>query len=406
MIQKTILSNGLRIVTEQTPYLRGAACHLRFGVGSGSESFQQHGIAHILEHMVFKGTPTMDQVAFGNAIARLGCSTNASTGYESTTFELDGPAETILAGLDLFAELIANFHVPADELEKEKDVIQEEYKMIRDDPSAWGEDAAYQALLGGFAHPTIGTPESIDRVTRRQLLAFSQRYFTPDNLVVALVGNVEHAAAVDVLAKHFGHNTRECGPLELPPLTQVRVQHLEEDSEQEQVFLGFRAPEITRPDLHAFDVAMTILGGDSWSRLFQRIRNELGLAYTIDGGYSGWQHTGAYMVYSGCQPAMTDQVLSEIQSEITRFKSDMTADELVRSKAMLRATLLMSSDHLSNKVHKLLDDEVLFGTWIPYEQDMELLQAVTMEEAMRLAHEVLDLDKATRVTVGPQQPTL
>jgi len=405
LIRKTTLSNGLRIVTEKTPYLRGAACQLRYGIGSGYETFKQWGIAHVLEHMVFKGTPDMDQVAFGHEIARLGCSTNASTGFESTTFDLDGPAETILQGLDVFANLIANFHIPPEEFPKEIDVIQEEYKMMQDDPSTWGEDIAYHSLLGNFAHPTIGTPESIGRMTRQGVLEFARRFLTPDNLVVALVGNVEHEQVVDVIAKHFGGDHRKHDPLPDHPLSQIGGKHIEEDCEQEQIFIGFRAPAVIRPDLPAFDVAMTVFGGDSWSRLFHRIRNELGLAYHVDGAYSGWGHVGAYMIYAGCQPGVTDRVIAEIESEIRRFKIDLSEEELVRSKAMLRASLLMSSDQLGNKVHKLLDDEVLFGTYRSYEQDMDELQKVTLEEALTLAREVFDFSKMTRVTVGPHQPT-
>jgi predicted Zn-dependent peptidase len=404
LIRKTVLPNGLKILTEKTPYLRGAVAHLRFGVGSGHEPLRLSGIAHVLEHMVFKGTEELDQVAFGNEIARLGCSTNASTGFESTTYELDGPAETVLQGLDVFAGVIAGFHVPPKEFDKEKDVIQEEWKMIKDDPSAWGEDLAYHALLGPFAHPTIGTPESIDSLTRQQVLEFAEQHYTPDNLVVGVVGNVEHEQVVEVIAKHFGGMTRKLSKLPDVPLSQIKVRHEQEDCEQEQVFIGFRAPEVTRRDLPAFDVAMTILGGDSWSRLFQRLRNELGLVYQVDGSYSGWPHVGAYMIYAGCQPSETDRVIAEIESEIRKLKANITPDELFRSKAMLKSSLLMSSDQLGNKVHKLIDDEVLFGTWRPYEQDIAELDAVTVEEALRLAHEVLDFDKMTCVTVGPHQP--
>ncbi|PWK11280.1 putative Zn-dependent peptidase [Tumebacillus permanentifrigoris] len=404
MIRKTVLPNGLTIVTEKTPYLRGAVAHLRFGIGSGHEPFRLWGVAHVLEHMVFKGTPQMDQVEFGNEIARLGCSTNASTGFESTTFEIDGPAETILQGLDVFTELLANFHVPAEEFDKEKDVIQEEWKMYRDDPSAWGEDLAFHSLLGNFAHPTIGSPESIASLTRRQVLEFSQAHYTPDNLIVGLVGNVEHEAVVEVLAKHFGDNPRTCAELRLPPLSQVKVRHEEEDSEQEQVFVGFRAPAILRPDIPAFDTAMTIFGGDSWSRLFQRLRNELGLVYSVDGGYSGWPHVGSYMIYAGCQPAETDRVLAEIVNEIDKFKREISPDELVRSKAMLRSSLLMSSDQLGTKVQKLIDDEVLWGEYRPYEKDINDLEAVTVEQALQLVNEVFDDKLMTRVTVGPHQP--
>lgn len=405
MIRKTVLPNGLKIVTERTPYLRGAVAHLRFGIGSGQEPLKIQGVAHVLEHMVFKGTPDLDQVAFGNEIARLGCSTNASTGFESTTYELDGPAETVLQGLDVFAGVIANFHVPPEEFDKEKDVIQEEYKMIQDDPSAWGEDLAYHALLGDFAHPTIGTPDSIDGLTRSIVLDFAKEHYTPDNMIVGVVGNVEHEKVVEVIAKHFGSETRTRTAPQTVPLSQIIVRHEEEDCEQEQVFLGFRAPEVTRKDLPAFDVAMTILGGDSWSRLFQRLRNELGLVYQVDGSYSGWPHVGSYMIYAGCQPSETDRVLAEIQSELFKLKSDITADELFRSKAMLKSSLLMSSDQLGNKVHKLIDDELLFGTYRQYEQDIAELDAVTVEEALRLAHEVLDPGKMTQVTVGPHQPT-
>lgn len=404
LIRKTVLPNGLTVVTEKTPYYRGAVAHLRFAAGSGIERPELFGAAHMLEHMVFKGTPAISQTDFGNRIARLGCSTNASTGFEATTYEIDGPAETILQGLDLFAEVIAHFHVPEDELAKERDVIHEEYKMILDDPSSWGEDLAYHLLIGDFAHPTIGTPDTIAALTREQLVQFAQDHYTPDNLVVGLVGNVEHERVVDVIAKHFGGLTRKAAPQPEVPMISAASEHVEEDCEQEQVFLGFRAPAITEPSMAVFDVAMTVLGGDSWSRLFHRLRNELGLVYHVDGSYSGWPHIGTYMIYAGCKPEETDQVLTEILSEIGKFKAEITEDELLRAKMMLRSSLLIASDQLGNKVHKLIDDEVLFKRYRPYEEDIAQLEAVTVEQALEMARDVLDPAKATRLTVGPYVP--
>ncbi|HEU4964978.1 MAG TPA: pitrilysin family protein [Bacilli bacterium] len=404
LIRKTVLPNGLTVVTEQTPYFRGAVAHLRFEAGSGIEIPDLYGAAHVLEHMVFKGTPTINQTDFGNRIARLGCSTNASTGFEATTYEIDGPAETILQGLDLFAEVIAQFHVPDDELAKEKDVIQEEYKMILDDPSSWGEDLAYHLLLGEFAHPTIGTPENIASFTREQLTGFREAHYTPDNMVVGLVGNVEHEQVVEVVAKHFGLQTRKAAAQPDLPFTRAPHEHREEDCEQEQLFLGFQAPSIVRPDMHVFDAAMTVLGGDSWSRLFHRLRNELGLVYHVEGAYSGWPQIGSYMIYAGCKPEETEQVLAEIHSELDKFKAEITEDELFRAKMMLRSSLMISSDQLSNKVHRLIDSEVLFGTYRSYEDDIADLDSVTLDEAIAMAREVLDVNQATRLTVGPYQP--
>ncbi|WP_018131104.1 M16 family metallopeptidase [Effusibacillus pohliae] len=399
-VQRTRLPNGIRILTERTPHHKGAVALFRFAAGSAYEAPAGWGTAHFLEHMVFQGTPDKNHDTLMMELARLGAVANASTGFESTVYDLTAPASTMLQALEIMAEMLSRFALDEQAVERERDIILEEWRMTRDDPAAWGEDCLYHQVLGDFGHPILGTEETIAAIGRGDLREFAESYYTPENLIVAVAGNLEHERVVEVLARWFGADKRLSKPK--PPVRIARSPrlHIDEEHEQEQIFIGFQAPPLSDGKLPAFDVLTSILGGDSWSRLFRKIRNELGLAYSIGGFYSGWQEIGLYGIQSATHPDNAGRLLDEIRREVAAIRHDVTADEIELAKATLRANLLFGVDQLSWRAERLLVDEAVFGRIRPVEEDLRAIANVSRDDVTELAQTVLDLDKSTLVTVG------
>ncbi|MFC4766099.1 M16 family metallopeptidase [Effusibacillus consociatus] len=402
-IQRTQLPNGLRIVSERTPHHKGAVALFRYGAGSAYEQADGWGTAHFLEHMVFQGTQQKNHDAFMMELARLGATANASTGFESTVYEVSAPAASILDALNIMGELLSGFHLEPQMMDRERDIILEEWRMTRDEPASWGEDCLYHQVLGDFGHPILGTEDTISKMDRERLRAFADSYCTPDNLIVSVVGDVEHQQAVEIFKRWFGADQRRALQPAAVPIKQSPRLHLQEEHEQEHVFLGFQAPALGDAELPAFDVLTTILGGDSWSRLFRKIRNEMGLAYSVGGFYSGWKGIGFYGIQSATHPDNAQELLEALRRETTRIQQDVTADEIDLAKAALKANLFFGFDQVGWRAERLLNDEAIFGRIRSIEEDLQAIAGVTQSDVAMLAATVLDLNKATLVTVGSKE---
>lgn len=400
MVRRTILPNGLTILTEQTPHHRGAVALFRYNAGSSREVRSEWGTAHFLEHMVFQGTADKNHDRFMMDLGRLGAAANASTGFESTVYEVTAPAETILQAIALAAEMIEGFILDPVKIDRERDIILEEWRMTRDDPAAWGEDCLYQQVLGEFGHPILGTEDSLPDINRERLRNFADQYYTPGNLIVSVAGNVEHDRIVEILQRRFGNDHRQTAFPRTIEMSQSKRLHIDEDQEQEHIFLGFQAPTLVDSLLPAFDVLSLILGGESWSRLFRKIRNERGLAYSVGGFYSGWKEAGLYGIQSAAHPDNSKELLDAIYQEIRLIQKDLTADEVELAKTTLQANLLFGTDQLGWRAERLLTDEAVFGRIRTVEEDLNMIRNVTIEQALALANTILKLENASLVTVG------
>lgn len=400
LIQRTRLANGVTVLTECTPHHRGGIALFRYAAGSAHEQKSGWGTAHFLEHMVFQGTAHKNHDRFMMDLARLGATANASTGFESTVYEVSAPAETLLQSVEILCEMLSGFELAQPLVERERDIILEEWRMIRDEPASWGEDCLYHQVLGDFGHPILGTEESLHKMDRAALRKFADAYYTPDQLMIAVVGDIEHQQAVDAAAKWFGVDARQALPKPELNLVQNQWMHIAEENEQQHVFIGFRAPALGDPALPALDILNSILGGDAWSRLFRKIRNELGLAYTVGGFYSGWKNTGLYGIQAATQPDNAYTLLETIRQEVKAAAENISDDEIQLAKAVLQANLAFGADQISWRAERLLNDEAVYGRTRSLEEDLEDVKQVTRTQVLELAGSLLDFSKATLVTVG------
>ncbi|BCJ86538.1 M16 family metallopeptidase [Effusibacillus dendaii] len=422
-IKRTVCKNGMVVLTQHTPHFNGAAALFRFGAGSSQEEGSDAwGTAHFLEHMVFQGTKQKNHDRLMTDLARVGASANAATGFDATVYELTAPADTLPQALDIMGEMLSGFALDPEAVARERDIILEELRMTRDDPAAWGEDCLYHLVLGDFGHPILGTEASLPKLDRSRLRKFADDFYTPDNLIVSIVGNIDQSAVLDSVERWFTDKKQTEGRAERQRLADGRAKggqrngeqagpevskgghpkrlHVSDENEQEHLLLGFSAPALTDKALPVLDILSLILGGDSWSRLFRKVRNELGLAYSVGGFYSGWKERGIYGIQSATHSDQAAQLLAAIRQEIESIRTNVTDDELALAKATLKANLLFQSDQVMWRAERMMQNEAVFGRVRELTEDVESIEAATREQVIDLARSMLDEEQESIVTVG------
>ena len=316
-IHRTVLPGGLRVVTEYVPSVRSASVGVWVNVGSRDESPAVAGAAHFLEHLLFKSTPTRDSVQIAQAMDAVGGELNAFTAKEHTCYYAHVLDEDLELAVDLVADVVLNGVCAPDDVELERDVVLEEIAMRDDDPEDTIDDVFLSAMFGDHpvGRPVIGSVDSVSAMTRSQLHSFHVRRYTPERMVVAVAGNVEHRHVVALVRRYFGgHLVRGRTPREprggagrlsgAPGLALVN-----RDCEQTHLTLGVRVPGRHWPHRWALTVLNTALGGGLSSRLFQQIRETRGLAYSVYSSIDTFSDSGALSVYAACLPERFHEVV-------------------------------------------------------------------------------------------------
>jgi predicted Zn-dependent peptidase len=403
------LPSGLRVVTEWVPGVRSAAVGVWIGVGSRDETATQAGAAHYLEHLLFKGTARRTATQIAQEIDAVGGELNAFTAKEHTCFYAHVLDADLPLAVDLLADVITEATFAPRDVELERAVVLEEIAMRADDPEDLLGEVFDTALFGGhpLGRPVIGSEESIRAMNRARLRGFWQRHYTLPRMVVAAAGNVRHDQVVELVERCFpaGGSAPEAPA---PPRAARRapstpgglVLH-SEDTEQVHLMLG--VPGLARPDPRraALEVLNTALGGGLSSRLFQQVREQRGLAYSVYSSTTSYAETGQLSVYAGCQPdrlgevvAVTRQVLAEVVAD------GLTEAEVVRAKGALRGGLVLGLEDTGSRMNRIGRHELDLGRQRSLRQSLDAIEAVTPEQVSSVAVEVLG-QPFTMAVVGP-----
>ena len=320
MHDEWLLPNGLRVVGERLPYLRSVSIGAWMHVGSMFETKEESGLSHFLEHMVFKGTTSRNARQIAEEMDAVGGQLNAFTGRDSTCFYAKVIDENLELAVDILAALVINATIDETELEKERGVILEEIAMDEDSPEDLVHDLLQTAQFGEQSpgQPILGPAEQVEAYTREDLLSFRQKHYAPKETVVAIAGNYDPDKALAFVTKYFGDWQNEIEPV-ITPDWQVRtgvVARREKDSEQMHICLGFPGKAYATDGVYPLAVANNILGGAMSSRLFQRIREDLGLAYSVYSYPNTYKGVGTFGIYAGVSPKNAELVLTEIRGEL------------------------------------------------------------------------------------------
>ena len=394
MHDEWVLPNGLRIVGERLPYLRSVSIGAWMHVGSMMEEKAESGLSHFLEHMVFKGTAKRSARQIAEEMDAVGGQLNAFTGRDCTCFYAKVIDENLELAVDILADLVINATMDETELEKERGVILEEIAMDEDSPEDLVHDLLQTAQFGEQSpgQPILGPAEQIETYTRDELLSFRKKHYAPKETVIALAGCYDPDKVLEWVTAYFGAWENEIPPVKTPDwqvMTGVTALR-EKDSEQMHICMGFPGAAYATDRVYPLAVANNILGGAMSSRLFQRVREDLGLAYSVYSYPNTYKGVGTFGLYAGVSPKNAELVLKEIRAELKKFLDEgITEKEFRDSVTQLRAGYLMGLESPGARMQGLGRSTLLRGKPLSHEATLNAIEAVTMDKVMEVAREVL-----------------
>ncbi|TCN58240.1 putative Zn-dependent peptidase [Rhodococcus sp. SMB37] len=408
-VRRTVLPGGVRVVTEHVPGVRSAAVGVWVGVGSRDEQPSVAGAAHFLEHLLFKATPTRSALDIAELVDGIGGELNAFTSKEHTCFYAHVLDDDLPIAIDVVADVVLRGKCRSTDVDVERQVVLEEIAIRDDDPEDLLGDALLTALYGDHpvGRPIIGSTESIESMTRNQLHSFHVRRYTPQRMVVAVAGNVDHAHTVELVRRAFaGHldesahaAPRREGTLRLRTAPTLSI--TDQDHEQAHFSLGVRAFGRHDPRRWALSVLNTAIGGGLSSRLFQEVREKRGLAYSVYSGVDTFADTGAFSTYVGCQPENLGDVASVVREVLTEVaEHGITDAECARAKGSLRGGLVLGLEDTGARMHRIGRSELSYGRHWGITDTLERIASVTTEQVREVAGELLHRPYAAAI-VGP-----
>ncbi|MDN4516249.1 insulinase family protein [Mycolicibacterium austroafricanum] len=397
-VRRTQLPGGLRVVTEHIPSVHSASVGVWVNVGSRDEGRSVAGAAHFLEHLLFKATPTRTAVQIAQAVDAVGGELNAFTAREHTCYYAHVLDSDLELAVDLVADVVLNGRCAHGDVEVERDVVLEEIAMRDDDPEDTLGDVFLSAMFGDHpvGRPVIGSVESISAMTRSQLHSFHVRRYTPDRMVVAVAGNVEHDMVVKLVREHFGPRL-ERGRAPVPPRKgagrvggQPALHLVSRDAEQTHLSLGVRTPGRHWDHRWALSVLNSALGGGLSSRLFQQIRETRGLAYSVYSTVDTFAESGALSIYAGCLPERFDEVVRVTTDVLTEVARDgITADECRIAKGSLRGGLVLGLEDSASRMNRIGRSELNYGKHRSIAETLARIDEVTLEDVNAVARQLL-----------------
>lgn len=400
----TQLDSGLRVASARLPHVETVAVGLWIGAGTRDETPAECGVAHLLEHMAFKGTSRRDARRIAEAIESVGGSLDAHTSRDHTAYYARLLAADLPLALDIIADIVQHSTLDETELERERQVVLQEIAEVADTPDdlvfdLFQETAFPDQALGW---PILGRRDSIARMSRERLCHFMGQCYAAERAVVAAAGKVDHAQLTRLAAELFA---------ELPsrgrgPAAEAHYRggegHIARDLDQVHIVLGGRAVGREHPDYYACHLLSNILGGGMASRLFQEIREQRGLAYSVFSFYNAWQEIGLFGVYSSTEPAHVRELLEVTCNELHRMAVEgPRPDELQRAKRQLEASLLMSLESCAAVSEDMARQLLFFGRRLELAELLERIQAVEPADVERVAREILAGAPPTLAAVGP-----
>lgn len=406
MYRKVVLSNGVRVVAEKMPATKSVTIGIWINVGSRDEPSGQEGVSHFIEHMFFKGTVRRSAAQISREIDALGGEMNAFTSRETTAFYVKVVDQHLRPALSLLADLFHNSRFEPKEVEKEKQVVLEEIRMVRDDPEDFLHDLHVQHQLQRhpLGKPILGEPATVQRFQQKHLFRHIADHYVPSRTIIAVAGAFEWRPLVGWLEASFGGGERK-GERGTPPRRPAAVAggllvH-RKDLEQAHLCLGLRGIPIDHKDRYAVHALNTALGGGVSSRLFQEIREKRGLAYSICSYLSSFSDSGTLTVYAATRPREAPRVLELACREIRRLRRrGLNRRELARAKNQLKGGLMLGLESTHSRMNKLAKDELYQGRHSSLEEMLSQIDRISESDVLRVAREILDLHCLSVTALG------
>jgi predicted Zn-dependent peptidase len=404
-IQTTTLPNGIKVITEAMSHVRSVSVGVWVGTGSRRETADQNGISHFIEHMLFKGTTNRSAEDIARSVDSLGGNLDAFTAKELVGYNTKILDEHLPVAMDILSDLVLNPLFRDDDIEKEKGVILEEIKMDADNPDY----LVHEIFTANFwkdhplGKPILGTRETVKKFSQNMVADYYRSVYTPENLLVTAAGNLSHEHLVSLVGERF-ERVKPAGPVppQCAPSTHARISlKSKKDLEQVHVCLGVPSYPIPHEDRFTCYVLNTVLGGGMSSRLFQNIRERLGLAYSVFSELNPYTDTGCLAVYAGTSLESARQVVELVLREFAELKQQIVSpEELRRAKDHLKGSLMLSLESTSSRMSNLARQEMHFQRFFTLDELVESIEKVTADDVQRVARTFFDQKQIALTVLG------
>ena len=404
-IHKEVLPNGLIVLSEEMHHIRSISLGIWMKTGSRDEVPEVNGISHFIEHMVFKGTKSRTARDIARQVDSIGGNMDAFTGKETICFNIKVLDEHLLVAIDILSDLVLNPVFDAKDITREKGVILEEIKMDEDNPDYLVHEIFTQNFWKDhpLGKPILGTKDTVRSFEQERITDFYGHRFVPNNMIISAAGNLNHARFMDLIKGRFsGLKPVPNGfHLPTPDITPKIVTRNKKSLEQVQLCMGVPSHPISHEKRYVSYVLNTLLGGGMSSRLFQKVREEQGLVYSIYSDLNPYRDTGCMAIYAGTSLESTPKVVDAVMTEFKELKSDaIPAEELRRAKDQLKGGLMLSLESSTSRMANLARQEMYFDRFFTLDETIDQIESVTAEEITDMANALFSPEKVAITVLG------
>lgn len=405
--KRTVFPNGLKVITEAIPYVRSVSLGLWVDVGSRDESARNAGVSHFIEHIVFKGTKNRNAAAIASCLESVGGVLNAYTSREQTCFFAKVLDQHLPRAIEVLFDLAQNGLFDKGEIDKERDVILEEIKDIDDSPSDLVHDKFAEAFFGNHSlgRPIIGDKATVKNMSRGALLRHLGQYYRPNRMLVAASGNLDHADLVSWVENAFSFTEKNGNPVsrKRPALKPIR-KTIKHKSSQVHICMGVPARDFNDHSRSAMYILNSLLGGGMSSRLFQKLRDDLGIVYNVYTYLDFFEDASLEGICLATDKKNVQKAIGAVMGEIDKLSSKpLSADDLSKMKEQLKGNLMLGLENTSSRMNRLAKHELLIGRYIPLDETVMGIDAVKADEITELSREMFQRDKFAAVALGQIQ---
>ena len=405
MVVSEQFDNGLRLLTESMPGARSVSLGVWLTRGSRHERAAHSGIAHLVEHMLFKGTATRSAQDIAQEIDSIGGQLDAFTAKECASYYVKVLDEHLPRAVDVLSDLLLRPAFDPEEVAREKKVVLEEIKMVEDTPDELVHELFTQRFWSGhpLGRPILGVPATVGPIDSATLRDYFSRVYTAGNLVIAAAGNVEHDAVRNLVAEAFADLPANGETVPLTPPTAVPGLTVRDKAiEQCHVCLGVDGYPQRHDDRYVCYLLNIVLGGSMSSRLFQNIRERRGLAYAVNSGMVSYHDGGALTIYAGCDADAVREVVDLVVAELRDLRDNLVPEEeLRRAQDHLKGSLVLSLESSSSRMSHMARQQMYFGRQFTLEDTLRGVEAVTREDVRRVARDLLPPGSLSATVLGP-----
>jgi predicted Zn-dependent peptidase len=406
-IRRTVLPNGLLVLTESMPHMRSVSMGAWIASGSRDEPAEENGLSHFVEHMVFKGTTSRSAQDIAREVDSIGGNLDAFTGKESVCFNIKVLDENMHPALDVLSDLVLNPKFLHSDITREQGVILEEIKMDEDNPDYLVHETFTQNFWKNhpLGRPILGTVKTVSSFSQDTIFAHHARRFTPENMVFSAAGHLHHDEFLALVESKFGSLSpagvpiveTETRPVTTPHITLKKKRSLE----QVQMCLGMPAPPVNSPDRYAIYLLNSMLGGGMSSRLFESIRENEGLAYSIYSEFSPFRDAGVLSIYAGMSLDKTDRVLDLTLLELRKLKQHpVSAAELKRARDQMKSNIVLGLEGSGSRMNNLARQQMYFGRFFSVDEITHEIDRVTPDDIQRVANQLFQPGQIALTLLG------